>query len=619
MKNFLAMLIPCALFPFVAALAPAVYSADTQYPLKPPDLSSPRATLNTFLITSGEFSGLLHEEYRDVPTRAGFLRKLEFERKLERMLDLSSIPPAARRELGRDAIHYLYDVLSRIELPSSDQIPDASAYAETEGDEVMSVVRRISWTIPNTEITLERASEGPRAGEFLFSSSTVARVREFYGNVSGLPYRRDVPLQNYAQMRSYLAMGGWMIPSSFIEAMPKWLKYTIYHQAVWKWTALFMLIFLGLCLVALIHRWTQRRLHGHSPAVYLSRLLTPLTLLLIPLVLYVVNRQLTLTGWISGGVTLLAEAFVYYALAWILWSGSIAVSEAIIASPKVRDRSLDAQVLRLAARAIAIVALAVIVLHISNRLGAPLYSLVAGVGIGGLAIALAVRSSLENILGGLMLFVDKPVRIGDFCRFGDEYGTVEDIGMRSTRLRKLDDTLVTIPNAEFSQRDLTNYARVRRRLYNTTLGLRYETSPEQLRYVIADIRSMLLGHPKVSPDQLQVRFHSFGAYSLDILVFAYVRTRDILNFRAICEDINFRIMDIVQEAGTGFAFPSQTTYIGQDTGLDDKRGQAAEAQVQAWRSGGRLPFPEFDEDQRREMEDRLDYPPEGSPDFKSGD
>ncbi|RLQ20162.1 mechanosensitive ion channel family protein [Seongchinamella sediminis] len=394
---------------------------------------------------------------------------------------------------------------------------------------------------------------------------------------------------------------------------------TIYNHAVWKWTALFLLIVTGLCFVALIHRWTQRHLHGHSPVVYLGRVLTPLTLLLIPLVLYAVNRQLTLTGWVSGGVTLLAEAFVYYALAWIVWSGSIAISEAIIASPKVRDRSLDAQVLRLAARTIGIVALAVIVLHISNRLGAPLYSLVAGVGIGGLAIALAVRSSLENILGGLMLFADKPVRIGDFCRFGDDYGTVEDIGMRSTRLRKLDDTLVTIPNAEFAQRDLTNYARVRRRLYNTTLGLRYETSPEQLRYVIADIRSMLLGHPKVSPDQLQVRFHSFGAYSLDIFIFAYVRTRDILNFRAICEDINFRIMDIVQEAGTGFAFPSQTTYIGQDTGLDNERGKAAEMQVRAWRSGGRLPFPEFDAEQIREMEDRLDYPPEGSPDFKSGD
>jgi MscS family membrane protein len=148
------------------------------------------------------------------------------------------------------------------------------------------------------------------------------------------------------------------------------------------------------------------------------------------------------------------------------------------------------------------------------------------------------------------------------------------------------------------------------------LGLRYETSPEQLRYVIARLREMLHGHPKVSPDKLHVRFHGFGAYSLDLEVFAYIRTRDRLIFRAIREDINLRIMDIVQEAGTSFAFPSQTVYRGRDSGLDAERGREAETQVQEWRSKGQLPFPEFDQGKRGEQEDVLDYPPAGSPDFK---
>ena len=99
-----------------------------------------------------------------------------------------------------------------------------------------------------------------------------------------------------------------------------------------------------------------------------------------------------------------------------------------------------------------------------------------------------------------------------------------------------------MPNADFSQRELTNYARRRRWLYETTLSLRYETSPEQLRYVMAKLREMLLGHPKVSPDWLHVRFDDgFGAYSLDVAVFAYIRTRDWLTYRAIREDINLRI------------------------------------------------------------------------------
>jgi MscS family membrane protein len=341
-----------------------------------------------------------------------------------------------------------------------------------------------------------------------------------------------------------------------------------------------------------------------------------LTLLLTPLALDFANRQLTLTGWVSGGVTLLAEAVTYIALAWISWTGSMAIAEAVIASPRIPDQSLNAQLLRLLARAVGIAVAIAIVFHVSSRLGVPLYGLVAGLGVGGIAIALAVRPTLENILGGLVLFADKPVRIDDFCRFGEDYGTVEEIGLRSTQLRKLDDTVVSVPNADFSQLQLTNCTQRRRRLYETTLGLRYETRPEQLRYVMAKLREMLLGHPKVSPDTLHVRFDGFGAYSLDVAVFAYIRTRDWLTYRAIREDINLRIMEIVEDAGTGFAFPSQTAYLGRDTGLDAERGREAEGQVQAWRSKGQLPFPEFDESLRGEKEDALDYPPQGSPDYE---
>jgi MscS family membrane protein len=114
-----------------------------------------------------------------------------------------------------------------------------------------------------------------------------------------------------------------------------------------------------------------------------------------------------------------------------------------------------------------------------------------------------------------------------------------------------------------------------------------------------------------------VRFDGFGAYSLDLSVFAYIRTREWLKYRAIREDINLRIMDIVKEAGTEFAFPSQTAYLGRDSGLDAARGQQAEAEVQEWRSRGQLPFPEFDEGVHKPNEDALDYPPRGSPGYEA--
>ncbi len=134
-------------------------------------------------------------------------------------------------------------------------------------------------------------------------------------------------------------------------------------------------------------------------------------------------------------------------------------------------------------RLIAIVVAIYIGVVAADSFGIPVTPLIAGLGVGGLAIALAVRPTLENIVGGFILFADKPVRVGDFCSFGDKMGTVEEVGLRSTRLRALDRTIVTVPNAEFANMQLVNWASCDTMMIQTTIGLRYETKPEQLRYV----------------------------------------------------------------------------------------------------------------------------------------
>ncbi|MDH3580476.1 MAG: mechanosensitive ion channel, partial [Hyphomicrobiales bacterium] len=169
--------------------------------------------------------------------------------------------------------------------------------------------------------------------------------------------------------------------------------------------------------------------------------------------------------------------------------------------------------------------------------------------------------------------------------------------------------------AEFSHMQLENFAVRDKTRYRFTLRLRYETTPDQLRYVLAKLREMLLGHPRVQNKRLRVRFIGFGAYSLDLQVSAFVNTSVWEEFLGIQEDLNLRIIDIVAEAGTGFAFPSQTAYLGRDAGVDIERSHEAETQVQKWRSKGQLPFPDFDEGLRGEKEDILDYPPEGSPGY----
>jgi MscS family membrane protein len=282
---------------------PIAVVADAGHPLEPLDLSSPRATLNTFLMTGDAYFQLLTDEYWETPSRAAAARLHEMGVKAERTLDLSEAPPAARFEMGRDGIIYLYEVLSRIELPPAADIPDAAAYdKKTDG-------KPASWTIPHTEITIARVAEGPRAGEFLFSPSTVARAADFYRKTRALPYRRDVPLKNYAEKRDYLSMASWMIPPRAIEGFPDWLKRGVYEQAVWKWFALAVLIPLTIALFMLVHRLARCGTRRQSVTAHLCRLVTPLTLLLLtPLMLDMSNRELTLTGWVAEDLTLVADA-----------------------------------------------------------------------------------------------------------------------------------------------------------------------------------------------------------------------------------------------------------------------------------------------------------------------
>ena len=159
---------------------------------------------------------------------------------------------------------------------------------------------------------------------------------------------------------------------------------------------------------------------------------------------------------------------------------------------------------------------------------------------------------------------------------------------------------------------LENFGARDRIRFHTILGLRYETSADQLRHVLIELRRLLISHPRVSPDPARVRLVGFGAYSLDLELYAYVSTSDWNEFLAIREDLMLLIIDVIEASGTGFAFPSQTLYIGKDDGLDEKRSQEAEEQVRQWREQKALCLPDFPVAEQHEISGTLSYPEEGS-------
>ena len=236
----------------------------------------------------------------------------------------------------------------------------------------------------------------------------------------------------------------------------------------------------------------------------------------------------------------------------------------------------------------------------------------AALGIGGIALALGAQKTVENFVGSVTLIADQPVRVGDFCKVGDILGTVEQIGMRSTRIRTLNRTIVTIPNGEFSSLKIENFAHRDRFWFHPTFGLRFETTPDQIRFLLVELRTLLYAHPQVDPAPARIRFIEIGTDALKLEIFAYVHAKDFDQFLEIQEDLYLRMMDVVAASGTGFAFPSQTLYMAKDQGLSPEKTTEAAEQVRKWREAGEMQIPGFTPQRIQELKDTITYPPQGS-------
>jgi MscS family membrane protein len=421
-----------------------------------------------------------------------------------------------------------------------------------------------------------------------------------------------------------------IVPALYAEFEPVWLEEWLpaffFEQrylevALWKWIGLAVILSIA-SLVALLITGTTTRLlgviftrrHEGVDSRIVELVQGPARLAWTVILFGVGYRSLGLALGFADSLRYIERLLLVVALAWFVFRMIDLGALAMRVRAEERGNTGVLPVLVPGARFAKIVIVLIGTLAILGTLGVNVSAAVAGLGVGGIAVALAAQKSLENLLGGINLFADRPVRVGDFCSYQGEVGTVEEIGLRSTRIRTLERTVVTIPNGEFSNLTLENYAlRDQRRLW-TMIGVRYETTPDQLRYVLARLRQILLAHPRVTADPARVRFVGFGAYSLDIEVFAYIDTADHTEFLGIREDLYLHFMDAIKEAGTGFAFPSSTTYVGRDDGLDAEETRQAEARVAEWRKKHELPFPNFPDNIHREVWNSLDWPPSGSPD-----
>jgi len=262
-----------------------------------------------------------------------------------------------------------------------------------------------------------------------------------------------------------------------------------------------------------------------------------------------------------------AKTFLIIALLWIM-VGVVDLIMHRFADRMRRNGQHDAVVLlRPAATGIKLIIIVMAVVSWMDNLGYQVTTILAGLGVGGVAVALAAQKSLENLIGSITIYSSQPVRVGDFCKFGDTLGTVEEIGLRATQLRTLGRTVVHIPNALFSSGAIENLTQRDKILYRTRLHLSYDDAPEQIRQVLAKVRELINEHDFVDEENSRIRFLEFGEYAQELELYIYIKTKDFAEYLEHREDINLRINDIIESAGAHLTVPVKNIKLNQPSEL----------------------------------------------------
>jgi MscS family membrane protein len=438
-------------------------------------------------------------------------------------------------------------------------------------------------------VVLVRVAD-PNAGKiWLFSAETLSKVPELSDNVEAHLVENKLP--------------------------QRLVRNTPLGMPLWQWLALLIAIPVALAigwaivlLLAIPRRlWLKFRkrpnLHAYS---HVSK---PL------LVSFSALAHRVMAGYF--GLPLLPRLY-YYRIIWVLISFGFfwfLLRVTSLTMQRLRIRAISGgrigtgTLMVLAERILRALVVIAAILAILSIVGFNLTTVLAGLGIGGIAIAFAAQKTLENLFGGISVLADDVIRVGDYCRFADRTGTVEDIGLRSTSVRTDARTELSIPNGALATMSIENFTRRDKILFNPVLAIRYETTGDQLRYLLAEVRRLLYEHPKVESESASIRFANLDASSLRLEISSYVLTLDSNEFIAVREDLLLRIMDIVEKSGTSIAFPSQTTYFSRDPGLDKEKAAAAEQQVQQWRDQHKLPFPDFAPADKSAFRSSIVYPP----------
>ena len=479
---------------------------------EPLDLSftSPQSTMRGFLTASRDGAWEKAAEY----------------------LDLRRMPKAQRARLGPLFARQLKTVIDRtiwLDFETLSESPDGNR------DDGLPPRRELIGTVKTSkapiDIVLERVPEPDGTQAWKIASSVVARIPVLYAEFGDGPFAS-------------------VLPDFMIEV-------GVFEVRLWQWLALAILLALGSLLAWVLTGPLLRALsvlvpedRRHQSTRLLAAIAGPMRLLIVISVVVAARPILALSVPAAAAFALVRKTITTVAITWL--GLRVVDVVAAIADDRLRThgRAAAVSVIPLGRRSFKIFVALIAGIVIVQNLGYDATGILAGLGVGGLALALAAQKTVENLFGGVMLITDQPVRVGDLCRFGTRTGTVEDIGLRSTRLRTPERSMVSIPNAEFAAGQIENLSLRDRMQLLTTVGLRLETTRAQLQATLEAVRALLDTVPRIDRASNSVRIVGITTNALEMQISGYVQTRDWNEFLAVREDFYMKMLDALDAAGT---------------------------------------------------------------------
>lgn len=453
-----------------------------------------------------------------------------------RYLDLRRFNPRERRTQGPDLAKQLADLLDRDPKFEVDELSD-SPEGDTGDGLGAGYEKLLTLTSDHTteSIQLQRIVQ-QGVGLWLVSADSVERIP------------RLAALEGESAIEKRL-------PPIFVQTR-------FLGTPLWAWIALVVAATLLSLLSRLLSRFvialSTPLLKKYAESLHAYRLETfvePMRLLLSVLVFRAVIELIAPSALLRDYLIRLLTLLFALGAAALVMRIVDAISDRMLNNLNSRERSFSHSILPLGVRFAKICVFCIAVLFVLSSWGYNTNAILAGVGVGGLAVALAAQKTIENLFGGISVISDRPVLVGDFCQFGGQVGTVEDIGLRSTRIRTLDRTLVTIPNSSFSSMTLENYSRRDKMWFHPTLHLRRDSTGEQVRDMIDAVTRILRVHTMIEIGDVPLRFTKIGDSSLALEVFAYVKTPNFDDYLKVQSELLLDILRAADEHGVGFAIP----------------------------------------------------------------